>query len=131
MLMNTLSVQSVLIVDKSAESREVLRTALSMRGVQTLEASGSRQGLDLLRSHHPHVVVLDPDVEGATDASFQAAWDEEVQHHPVSIIVLGKARWCADGLPEDQVVAKPYHYAPLIRKIEQLCQQAKITGGAP
>jgi CheY-like chemotaxis protein len=34
--------RSVLIVDGSAESREVLRTVLARRGVEVIEAAGAR-----------------------------------------------------------------------------------------
>ena len=40
---------SVLIVDRSAESREVLRTLLERRGIRTLETNEAREGLQILR----------------------------------------------------------------------------------
>ncbi len=50
---------SVLIVDRSKDSREVLRTVLEKRGVRTWEAAEARRGVELARQHHPQVIVLD------------------------------------------------------------------------
>ncbi len=113
----------VLIVDKSAETREVLKTALQSRGMATMEAHEARQGLDLLRRFHPDVVVLDLETEAADDEILRDEIDCEVQRHHSRLIVLGRARRYAASLPVGQVVAKPYHYAPLIRTIERLCDE--------
>ena len=36
------------------------------------------------------------------------------------LVVLATARRQADRLPSGEFVAKPYHYGPLIRRIEEL-----------
>ena len=117
----------VLIVDESRETRDVLRTVLELRGLLILEARGARQGLELARHHHPDVIVLDLDAEFAEDAAVQAGFDDESRDHHSSLLVLGKARQYATSIPDDCVLAKPYHYGPLIRKIEQLVAAAQRT----
>jgi CheY-like chemotaxis protein len=110
---------SVLVVDESADCREVLCTLLQRRGVRTLEASGARQGLDLMRRHNPDVVVLDMDTEAADDASVRQAYDDQSRLEDSAMVLLGVVH--RDDV--DRVghgVRKPYHYAPLIRTIEQL-----------
>jgi len=114
----------VLIVDRSAENREVLRTALQMRGADILEASQPELGLALAREHHPSVIVLDLEIEAGSAAA--QAIDAESQAQQTPIVLLGSARRARQNFPAGQFVAKPYHYAPLIRKIEELlaqCQQ--------
>ena len=115
---------SVLIVDTCLEAREVLRTALERRGMQTLEASGAQVGLDLARQHHPDLIVLDVETTttqgGRTAEQFQQALGSD--HAP--LVILGTARRTGK-LQSGEFVAKPYHYAPLIHKIEQLLERSR------
>jgi CheY-like chemotaxis protein len=112
---------SVLIVEPSADEREVLRTVLARRGLQIFEAAGIEAGLALARAHHPRVIVLDNSAgDNATEQRFASEGD-------ASLIILGRARRdeiAAGDSPGPQIVAKPYHYAPLIHKIEQLAKAA-------
>jgi CheY-like chemotaxis protein len=110
----------VVIVDESADTREVLRTLLESRGVASIEVSGAREGLELIRQHHPAVVVMDLDAEAADDEQLRDELDSATRNDRSALVVLGKARRYLDSLPDDQVLAKPYHYAPLLRTIERL-----------
>jgi len=114
---------AVLIVESSADEREVLRTALARRGLRIFEASEAQAGLELARRHHPAVIVLD--LEGGADdgADVEAEYDAQTAGQCQSLIILGTARR-GHHLPADQVIAKPYHYGPLVRKIEQLAARA-------
>jgi CheY-like chemotaxis protein len=123
----------VLIVDQSEESRDVFRTVLERRGVEILEAPEARRGLELLRTSHPDVVVLDLEAESADDVLIRAAFDRELADQCAEMVVLGSLRHA--GAPDSgHLVAKPYHYGPLIRKIEQLVEQTararQAAGGA-
>lgn len=117
--------QRVLIVDESEDTREVLRAALERRGVQTLEASGARQGIELARRHHPQVIVLDLEADAAGDERVQAQYAAESRDHDARLVVLGRTSRYRQTLPDDRIVSKPYHYAPLVRTIERL------LGGSP
>jgi CheY-like chemotaxis protein len=110
----------VLIVDESADGREVLRTVLRQRGVSTMEASGARQGLDLMRQFCPDVVVLDMEGKVSEDEGLRDEFTAHSRAHDAAIIVLGVARAGTGNPPGGRVIPKPYHYAPLIRTIEQL-----------
>jgi DNA-binding response OmpR family regulator len=109
----------VLIVDQSADSREVLRTALERAGAKILEADGAEVGLDLVRRHHPDLIVLDLEAFPA-DAAIVGQFGESAQASCTPIVVLGNARRHARSVPTGEFIAKPYHYAPLIRRIEAL-----------
>ncbi len=115
----------VLIVDASKDSRDVLRTILERRGVRILEAQEARRGLEVLREYHPDVVVLDLESSSADDEAVQAAYDFEVESSNASLVVLGNLR--AHGTTGSHVVHKPYHYGPLIRKIEQLVERSSLS----
>ncbi len=114
------SQQSVLIVDSSEETREVLQTALERRGLRILSADRARQGLELARRHHPDLIVLDLEVEGARRPDNPSApFAEQSRSDHARLVLLGSLR---RGAPpaDGEFVAKPYHYGPLIRKIEEL-----------
>jgi CheY-like chemotaxis protein len=110
----------VVIVDESADTREVLRTLLESRGVPSIEVSGAREGLELVRQHHPAVVIMDLDAEAADDEQLRDELDLATRDNHSALVVLGKARRYLHSLPDDQVISKPYHYGPLLRTIERL-----------
>lgn len=111
---------SVLIVDACKESREVLRTALRHRGLETLEAAHADEGLALAHTKHPDLIVLD--VEDAeldeTAGEFSCAAD----HEGASLLIIGNLR-NPFSQTASEFVAKPYHYKPLILKIEELLRR--------
>lgn len=109
---------SVLIVDHSAESRAVLRTVLEGRGMNIFEAERADDGLDIMRRRHPDVVVLDVDDAAPAD-DVREAFEQESENGTSSLVVLGRIPG-HDATSHSQVIAKPYHYGPLIRTIEQL-----------
>lgn len=113
----------VLIVDQSEDSRAVFRAALERRGLSMIEAPGARQGLDLLRQQRPEVVVLDLESTAADDPDLRAAYASELDRHGAELVILGNMRR-SERAPDQHVVRKPYHYGPLIRKIEQLIDQS-------
>lgn len=127
-------IPSVLIVDPSADTREVLRTVLARRGLRTIEADAAEQGLQLARLHRPDVIVLDDDATAAgehcqTNEKFAAealaaeALAAEANDERSQLIVLGKIR--RDQTPVGgHLIHKPYHFAPLIHTIERLAAKA-------
>ena len=124
---------SVLIVDRSEESREVLRTILEHRGVNILEAKQGAEGLELLREQHPSLVVLDLEVDGSDSSRLQGAFEVESRRNETPLVLLGRVNGAnrSDHVRETQevrhILEKPYHYEPLIRTIEQLLRQHKAV----
>jgi two-component system phosphate regulon response regulator PhoB len=110
----------VLIIDSSAETREVLRTALEGATTRILEANRADRGLQMVHEHHPDVVVLDLEVDGAGAESIAADFDAATQAQHTPVVVLGSVRRRQRRFESWQFVNKPYHYGPLIRKIEAL-----------
>jgi DNA-binding response OmpR family regulator len=117
--------RSVLVVDRSQETREVLRMALAGSGTHVLEASRPDEGLRLAREHHPDVIVLDLDVAAESGEGIAADFDAESQARETALVLLGSARRTRKGFHAGQFVSKPYHYGPLIRKIEGLLDEAR------
>ena len=120
---------SVLIVDRSEECRDVLRTILENRGVNILEATHAAEGLELLREEHPSLVVLDLEVDRADPAGLQGVFEDESSRHETPLVMLGRVKRAdrSDDVGKmpgiRHIIEKPYHYEPLIRTIEQLLRQ--------
>ncbi len=112
----------MLVVDSLEETREVLRTALERQGVQILAAAEAEQGLALARRRHPDLIVLDLECDQGKTA---ACGDLTALAEETPVVLLGSARRAAGSVPGGHFVSKPYHYAPLIRKIEELLEEAR------
>ena len=110
---------SVLIVDRSEETREVLRTALERRGMHILATSRAQRGRELAQQHHPDLIVLDLEVDDSPTTGAVQDWAKNTPRGPTPIVMLGSVRRSA-AARAGEFVAKPYHYAPLIRRIEEL-----------
>jgi CheY-like chemotaxis protein len=113
----------VLIVDSSADNREVLRTVLARRGMQVLEAEAAEEGLTLAHEHCPDVIVLDLEAERPDAASMRQQFAGAARNRDKSVIVIGKIR-SGPVFTGGHVISKPYHFAPLVHTIEQLAAKA-------
>ncbi len=111
---------SVLIVDPSEETREVLKTALERRGVRTLSAGHIRPALRMMKEHNPDLVVLDAEASGDAPEAACSLLSREKPPPLPRIVVLGSFRRPPPSGEGCDFVAKPYHYGPLIRRIEEL-----------
>jgi two-component system, OmpR family, response regulator AdeR len=112
--------QTVLIVDRSEETREVLQTALNRLGVQTFTASHATDGAELDRLHHPDLIVLDLEADDVNlDSDTPSFWAGR-ENNNVPVILLGNLRRNRPSIPGSEFVSKPYHYGPLIRRIEEM-----------
>lgn len=112
--------RSVLIVDESDETREVLRTVLERRGMRIFSARRAQRGLELARRHHPDLIVLDLELDDSAPESLSNRFAEQSEAQPTPLVMLGSVRRPADGIPNGEFLAKPYHYGTLIRRIEKL-----------
>ena len=116
--------RSVLIVDQSEENREVLRTVLERHGVQIITATRTKEGADLARRHQPDVIVLDTEYESSELRVFCGEDSKDGENIKPSIILLGKVRRNPTHVLRGEFFAKPYHYGPLVRRIEEILESA-------
>ena len=113
----------VLIVDDSADSLDVLQTALERRGVSTVTTRRPAEGLDLAKDFHPNLILLDLEsVEDQSGNSIRENYDEAAKRENAPLILVGRTKSETSSLDGPHVVSKPYHYAPLIRKIQELLE---------
>jgi DNA-binding response OmpR family regulator len=112
-----------LIVDRSAETRDVLTTALQRRGLRTLATGRADRGLELARLHRPDLIVLDLGLDGPGPQPASLRFARQSSQDCTALLLLGSCRRDADTLV-GEFVAKPYHYGPLIRRIEETLSAA-------
>ena len=118
------TVPSVLIVDASHESREVLRVMLEHRGAKTIEADRPEDAIPLAARLRPNLIILDAESDQSPTGEPTNDLREVAFRNDTPIVILGKVRQLGGPIPTDQIVAKPYHYGPLIRKINGLLAAA-------
>jgi DNA-binding response OmpR family regulator len=112
--------RSVLIVDQLEETREVLETALNRRGVRTFTAKHASEGVELGRRHCPDLIVLDLETDDVNlERSDPSVWANRGEND-VPMILLGNLRRNRPHIPGSEFIAKPYHFGPLIRRIEEI-----------
>jgi DNA-binding response OmpR family regulator len=114
----------VLIVDESDDAREVLRTILERRGVEIVEAEGAEQGLNLANCCDPDLIVLDLETLPGEDAGMRDRYDRQSRSSKTPMVLLGTTKATGRAADANAVVDKPYHYASLIRTIEDLLRQS-------
>ena len=114
----------VLIVDESSESREVLSTLLARRGATTLEALGPKQAVQLADLHEFDLIVFDADSDHSGTGAGLDDVNAAANRNGTPIVILGTVRQMPQRLVAGQIVSKPYHYGPLVDKIEDLLAAA-------
>jgi CheY-like chemotaxis protein len=114
----------VLVVDESADSREVLCTLLARHGATTLEARRPRQAVELAELHHVDLIVFDADSDRTDTGADVDHLKDAANRSGTPIVILGTVRGAKKRPPSGQFVAKPYHYGQLIHKIEDLLDAA-------
>lgn len=114
----------VLIVDASRESREVLRMLLERLGAMTIEAERPEQAVRLADELRPDLIVLDAESDVSPGGEPTNNLRKAAIRSRTPIVILGKLRQPHGLFQAGQIVAKPYHYGPLIRKIDSLLAAA-------
>jgi DNA-binding NtrC family response regulator len=112
--------RSVLIVDPAAETREVLQTVLERRGVTTMSATRLRAGLALAQQNRPDLIVLDIESLDAPETHDLTPFGELSLASRPKLLMLATFRRQGEPIPDGEFMRKPYEYAALIRKIEEL-----------
>jgi CheY-like chemotaxis protein len=119
----------VLIVDAAEETRDVLQTALERLGLRTLAAGQADEGLAMAQKHHPELIVLDLEIDGESSGEIADRFANYSPSGSTSLVLLGSAR--RQQHTPGEYVAKPYHYGPLIRKIEEILSAGQATASDP
>ncbi|CAG9612461.1 Transcriptional regulatory protein WalR [Bacillus rhizoplanae] len=127
-----MSKETILVVDDEKEIRDLITIYLKNEGYEVLQAGDGAEGLELVKKHQVHLVVLDimmPKVDGI----HMCMKVREVAEMP--IIMLSAKTQDMDkilGLTTgaDDYVTKPFNPLELIARIKsQLRRYMKMSGG--
>lgn len=118
-------------IEDEQEMIDLVRLILSRRGFEVIGANGGREGLDAVRKHLPHLVLLDlmmPDMDG-WDVYQQMKADESTREIAV-IVVTAKAQSIDKVLglhiaKVDDYIAKPFSPQELVDSVEKVLARRK------
>jgi DNA-binding response OmpR family regulator len=114
----------VLIVDESADSREVLSTLLARHGATTIEARRPRHAIELADQERIDLIVFDAESDRSDSGTDIDDLKAAASRNGTPIVILGTVRSAKKSPAAGQFLAKPYHYGQLINKIENLLDAA-------
>jgi two-component system phosphate regulon response regulator PhoB len=122
---------TIVVVDDEADTREVLEYNLREAGHDVCLASGGHEGLELVRSRHPDLVLLDlmlPDLPGTEVCR---AIKSDPQTRGVAVVMLTARdheidRVVGFELGADDYVTKPFSVRELLLRIRAVLRR---TGG--
>ncbi len=131
-----MSKELVLIVEDETDIRELLAFNLSREGFETLEADDGLKGLELAKSRHPNIILLDvmlPEKDG-----FQVCRDLEkdpnTAHIPIIMLTArGEEvdRIVGLELGADDYVVKPFSVRELILRIRAILRRQQQVKQSP
>lgn len=113
----------ILVVDDSRTIRLTLEILLKSRNYQVIQASSAKEGLDMLREHHPDMVILDlilPDMHGSKVL-------EKIKsspiYHDLPVLILSGSEPSETmskvyKLGASDFVKKPFVYEELLLKVD-------------
>jgi len=84
-----------------------------------MAASQAKQGLAMAQQYHPDLIVLDLEIDSVGPEEVAAPFAEQSRSDSASLVLLGSVRR-RHPPPGGEYIAKPYHFAPLIRRIEEI-----------
>lgn len=121
----------VLIIDDEEGIQVILEELLVMEGYDVRSVHHGQEGLDVLATWRPEVIVLDlkmPVMDGPTFRAAQRRLDDGLDAIP--IILLSGSRDVADqagALEAAATIVKPFDLDDVLVAVERTVQEATIT----
>lgn len=118
----------VLIIDDAPHIRRLIARMLTMSDFESLEAANGREGLEMLKKHHPNVVTCDISMPVMDGYKFleTVRQDPAVANVPIIVITaIGQEEETtkARQLGANACLTKPFSSSHLVEVIEDLLQQ--------
>ena len=122
----------VLIIEDDIAILSLMRRVLEANDYETITAQTGREGISLLASHCPDMVILDlglPDMDGMEVLAQLRSWSQM----PVVVVSARTNEWekvRALDAGADDYVTKPFGSSELLARIRTAVRHARSTGGA-
>jgi CheY-like chemotaxis protein len=114
----------ILVVDDSAEYRELLIWTLEMHGFRTMSAGGGREAVELAIDYQPDLVLMDLNMPGMN--GYEATGAIHAHRHGRKISVVAVSADCVDGFERwcfqagfVASLAKPWEQAALLEIVKK------------
>lgn len=118
----------VLVIDDAPHIRRLIARMLTMSDFESLEAANGREGLQMLKKHHPDIVTCDISMPVMDGFEFLEAvrQDSAVAKVPIIVITaIGQEEETtrARQLGANACLTKPFSSSHLVEVIEDLLKQ--------
>jgi DNA-binding response OmpR family regulator len=119
--------KKIVYIEDEQEMIDLVSLILSRKGYEIIGANGGREGLEIVKSELPDLILLDlmmPDLDG-WDVYQQLKAEEETSNIPV-IVITAKAQSIDKVLglhiaKVDDYISKPFSPQDLVKSIERVC----------
>ena len=124
----------ILIVEDNARSRKLARDVLQYKGYQTVETETGEEALQLARTRHPALILMDiqlPGIDGIT-ALHRLRAEAETRDIPVmavtaSAMTHNRQEILAAGF--DGYQSKPINIKDFVQAVQQMLERHRGAGG--
>jgi DNA-binding response OmpR family regulator len=131
--MNEKGKKRILCIDDEPEMIDLIRLILNRRGFEVKGAGGGIDGLEMVRTEQPDLVLLDlmmPDMDG-WEVYQQMKADDKTRSIPV-IVVTAKAQSIDKVLglhiaKVDDYISKPFSPQELLTSVERVLNKTKTA----
>jgi len=84
-----------------------------------MAASQAKQGLAMAQQYHPDLIVLDLEIDPGSGEEVAVPFAAQSRTDRAALVLLGSVRR-RQPPSHGEYIAKPYHFAPLVRRIEEI-----------
>jgi CheY-like chemotaxis protein len=126
----------ILCIEDDPDMIDYIRLVLGKAGYQVLGAEGGEQGIELMRSEHPDLILLDlmmPEMDGA-EVLLRKAEDPAIRDIPVIALTaldtpFDQIMWLARTDLQDFIVKSKLPRRELLARIERVLRLQAATAG--
>lgn len=128
--------ETILIVEDSPETLELLRRVIEKDGYKTILANDGEKGLNYALHYMPDLIILDrllPKMHGLQICKKLKEMDETKEIPIIFLTILDSERDIIDGLKAgaDDYIKKPFSPDELLSRIERVLYRYKRFSNAP